>query len=108
MKRVEYAKSHNRSVGKKVLIIGAGYIGLEVAAVLRTQGLEVTVIEMADRILKRVTSVQMSQYMTELHCRHGVEIKTATQIKSSKLPGSKEGRKKRRTHILVEKKEYTG
>ena len=43
-------------VGKKVLIIGAGYIGLEVAAVLRTQGLEVTVIEMADRILKRVTS----------------------------------------------------
>ena len=68
-------------VGKKVLIIGAGYIGLEVAAVLRTQGLEVTVIEMADRILKRVTSEQMSQYMTELHCSHGVEIKTATQIK---------------------------
>lgn len=68
-------------VGKKVLIIGAGYIGLEVAAVLRTQGLEVTVIEMADRILKRVTSEQMSQYMTELHSSHGVEIKTATQIK---------------------------
>ena len=42
--------------GKQAVIIGAGYIGLEVAAVLKKLGLTVTVIELADRILKRVTS----------------------------------------------------
>jgi len=74
--------------GKKALIIGAGYIGLEVAAVLREQGLEVAVIEMADRILKRVTSGQMSNFMSELHHRRGVEIRTATQVKEINGDGS--------------------
>ena len=66
--------------GKRAVIIGAGYIGLETAAVLKQRGLEVTVIEMADRILSRVTSERMSAYMTALHTSHGVEIKTSIGV----------------------------
>jgi 3-phenylpropionate/trans-cinnamate dioxygenase ferredoxin reductase component len=59
---------------KKVLIIGGGYIGLEAAAIAREKGLEVTVCEMADRILKRVAAKPTSDYFRALHSRHGVRI----------------------------------
>ena len=44
--------------GRKLLIIGGGYIGLEAAAVGRQLGLEVTLLEMAERILQRVAAAQ--------------------------------------------------
>ena len=66
--------------GKRAVIIGAGYIGLEAAAVLKGMDLEVVVIEMAQRILQRVTSERMSEFMMQLHRSHGVEIRTATQV----------------------------
>ena len=62
--------------GKKLVIIGAGYIGLETAAVARTLGTDVTVLELADRVLARVTSPTISSYYEELHKSHGVQIKT--------------------------------
>lgn len=67
---------------KHAVIIGAGYIGLETAAVLRKLGLTVTVIELADRILQRVTSETMSAYIHALHEKEGVNILTATAVKS--------------------------
>lgn len=60
--------------GKKALVIGGGYIGLEAAAVAAKQGLEVTLVEMADRILKRVASAETSDYFRSLHSGHGVNI----------------------------------
>ena len=66
--------------GKHAVIIGGGYIGLEAAAVLRKMELEVTVLEMAPRVLARVTSEVLSDYLTSLHMMHGVSIKTSTQI----------------------------
>ena len=66
--------------GKKAVIIGGGYIGLETAAVLCKLGLEVTVIEMAERILQRVTSEKMSNYIQSLHNREGVSFLTSTKI----------------------------
>ncbi len=66
--------------GKKALVIGGGYIGLEAAAVLRKSQLDVTVLEMADRVLERVTSSAMSEFITELHSRHGVKIRTACRV----------------------------
>lgn len=67
---------------RKAVIIGGGYIGLEAAAVLRKLGLEVVVLEMAERVLARVTGKVMSDYMTSLHMMHDVEIRTGVKVNS--------------------------
>ena len=59
----------------RVLIVGGGYIGLEAAAVAATKGLEVTLAEMADRILQRVAAPQTSDFFRNLHQSHGVDIR---------------------------------
>ncbi len=61
--------------GRRALVVGGGYIGLEAAAVARSLGLEVTVIEMADRILQRVASAATSAIVRDIHRTHGVEIR---------------------------------
>jgi len=61
--------------GAKVLIVGGGYIGLEAAAVAAKLGLEVTLVEMADRILQRVAAPETSDYFRALHERHGVTLR---------------------------------
>lgn len=60
--------------GGHVLIIGGGYIGLEAAAVAASKGLQVTLVEMADRILQRVACPETSDYFRDLHTNHGVRI----------------------------------
>lgn len=66
--------------GRKLLIVGGGYIGLEAAAVGRQLGLEVTVLEMADRILQRVAAEATSDFFRALHRGHGVEIRESTGL----------------------------
>ncbi len=61
--------------GRRVLVIGGGYIGLEAAAVAAAKGLKVTLVEMADRILQRVASPETSDYFRALHRSHGVDIR---------------------------------
>ena len=61
--------------GKKALIVGGGYIGLEAAAVAAKRGVQVTLVEMADRILQRVAARETSDYFRALHGSHGVEIR---------------------------------
>ncbi len=60
--------------GRRVVVIGGGYIGLEAAAVAAKLGLGVSVVEMAPRILQRVASPETSDYMRALHVAHGVDI----------------------------------
>ena len=60
--------------GKKLVIIGAGYIGLEVAAAAVKKGLKVTVVEMADRVMNRTVDPVISEYFDNLHRNNGVEI----------------------------------
>ncbi|MCP9480697.1 FAD-dependent oxidoreductase [Shimia sp. CNT1-13L.2] len=60
--------------GKRVLIVGGGYIGLEAAAVAALRGLQVTLVEMAERILQRVAAPETSDYFRSLHEGHGVKI----------------------------------
>ncbi|MEQ8652683.1 MAG: FAD-dependent oxidoreductase [Kiloniellales bacterium] len=60
--------------GRKLLVVGGGYIGLEVAAVARKLGLEVTLVEAAPRILQRVAAKETSDYFRALHESHGVTI----------------------------------
>ncbi len=62
--------------GKRLVIVGGGYIGLEVAAVAIKLGLDVTVLEGAARVLARVTSPEMSAFYTRVHTEHGVKIRT--------------------------------
>ena len=66
--------------GANLVIVGGGYIGLEVAAVGVEQGLNVHVLEMEDRILQRVTTPTMSNYYNELHKGRGVNIHTNTAV----------------------------
>ena len=61
--------------GKSVLIVGGGYIGLEAAAVASKLGLNVTLVEMADRILQRVAAPETSDFFRALHKDHGVDIR---------------------------------
>ncbi len=65
--------------GKKAVIIGAGYIGLEVAAQLSSMDVEVTVLESESRILNRVTSEPVSDYLTRMHEKHGVQFRFNTR-----------------------------
>ncbi len=64
------------------VVIGGGYIGLETAASLSKFGIKTTIIEMADRVLARVASKELSAYCTALHQSHGVEVLTATAVES--------------------------
>ncbi|WP_297777995.1 FAD-dependent oxidoreductase [uncultured Roseovarius sp.] len=61
--------------GARVLIVGGGYIGLEAAAVAASRGLQVVLVEMAERILQRVAARETSDYFRALHRRHGVDIR---------------------------------
>ena len=60
--------------GGRMLVVGGGYIGLEAAAVARKMGLEVTLIEAAQRILGRVASPATADFYRDLHRRHGVNV----------------------------------
>jgi 3-phenylpropionate/trans-cinnamate dioxygenase ferredoxin reductase subunit len=61
--------------GRKALVIGGGYIGLEAAAVAASLGLDVTLVEASERILQRVAAVQTSDYFRNLHAQSGVKVR---------------------------------
>ena len=58
----------------KMVVVGAGYIGLEVASVATSLGIEVSVIEMANRVMNRTVDPIISSYYQKLHESHGVKI----------------------------------
>jgi 3-phenylpropionate/trans-cinnamate dioxygenase ferredoxin reductase subunit len=66
--------------GRRLLVIGGGYIGLEAAAVARQLGLDVTLIEMADRILQRVAAKETADIMRGIHQANGVAIREKTGL----------------------------
>ena len=66
--------------GHRLVVIGAGYIGLEVAAVARQAGLEVTVIEVADRVMSRVVSPEISDFYQIQHTEQGVRFRLSTGV----------------------------
>ena len=64
----------------RLLILGGGYIGLETAAVARQLGLEVVLLEMAERILQRVAASKTADYFRTLHQSRGVDVRESTQV----------------------------
>ncbi len=63
------------SAGKRLVVIGGGYIGLEVAAVAVTHGLDVTVLEVLDRVMSRVVAPEVSAFFENIHREAGVKIR---------------------------------
>ena len=74
--------------GKKAVIIGGGYIGLETAAVLRKLGMEVTVIEMMERVLQRITTPEISAFYQRIHLEEGVNILCGVGLEAFEGEGS--------------------
>ena len=72
------------NTSQNLVIVGGGYIGLEVASVAIKRGLTVSVLEMESRILERVTTEEMSAFYHQLHTDEGVNILTSTQAKAFK------------------------
>lgn len=70
------------SKSQNLVIIGAGYIGLEVAAVARALGKDVCVIEAQDRPMKRVVSETVSDFFAKLHSDNGVQLRLNTGIEA--------------------------
>lgn len=68
------------AAGKRLVIVGGGYIGLEVAASAVAQGLQVTVLEALPRVLQRVTAAELSAYYERKHREAGVDIRTGVQV----------------------------
>ena len=77
--------------GRRLVVVGGGYIGLEIASTARGLGLEVCVVEAADRILGRVTAPEMSAYYTRAHRARGVDVRLATGIVSFEGDGKVRG-----------------
>ncbi len=73
--------------GRHAAIVGAGYIGLECAASFRKLGLEVTVIEMMDRVMSRVVAPEMSRFYHAEHEAHGVKILTGKRVSAFRGDG---------------------
>jgi 3-phenylpropionate/trans-cinnamate dioxygenase ferredoxin reductase subunit len=68
--------------GRRVVVIGAGWIGSEVAASARQKGSEVTVIEMSRVPLERVLGPELGEVYGQIHRDHGVELLTETSVDS--------------------------
>lgn len=68
---------------RRLLVIGGGWIGLEVAATARELGLEVTLVETSDRLCARSLPENVSSWLQDLHCGHGVRIMLNTSVVSA-------------------------
>jgi 3-phenylpropionate/trans-cinnamate dioxygenase ferredoxin reductase component len=68
--------------GQRVVVIGAGFIGLEFAATARIKGLEVDVAELASRVMGRAVTAEISDYFQERHTAAGIRIHLGVQATS--------------------------
>ena len=66
--------------GRRLAIVGGGYIGLEVAAVARVRDTAVTILEREARVLARVASPELSERLSRHHTDHGTEIRTSVDV----------------------------
>jgi 3-phenylpropionate/trans-cinnamate dioxygenase ferredoxin reductase subunit len=66
--------------GRRLVIVGGGYVGLEAAAAARSLGCEVALLERLDRVLKRVASEPLSAFFTERHRAEGVDIRVSVEV----------------------------
>ena len=78
------------TAGRRGVIIGGGYIGLEVAATCRELGVDVTVLEAADRLMARVAAPVVSKFYADEHAKHGVDVRCGVRLLDM-VPGEESG-----------------
>ena len=76
------------STGERVVVLGGGFIGCEVAASARGLGLEVTVLEMQDVPLQRVLGPDLGEIVAQIHRDAGVEVRTGERVESVRDTGT--------------------
>jgi 3-phenylpropionate/trans-cinnamate dioxygenase ferredoxin reductase component len=76
LRRIEDAQALGRTLvpGRKIVVVGGGWIGLEVAATARKKGLQVTVVEAMKRLCERTVPPEISAYLSRLHAAHGTQV----------------------------------
>ena len=84
LRRIEDCEAIKAAFGQvsRVVIVGAGWIGLETAAAARAAGLEVTVLESADLPLVQILGAQVGKVFADLHTEHGVDLRLGVQVES--------------------------
>lgn len=68
------------AVARRAVVVGAGFIGLEFAAAARSRGVEVTVLDAADRPLGRAVTPDLSDHLTALHTARGIDLRTGCGV----------------------------
>jgi 3-phenylpropionate/trans-cinnamate dioxygenase ferredoxin reductase subunit len=76
-------------MSKRVVVIGAGFIGLEFAATARIKGLEVDVLELASRVMARAVTAEVSDYFQKQHATSGIRIHLGVQATAIEAHGGK-------------------
>jgi 3-phenylpropionate/trans-cinnamate dioxygenase ferredoxin reductase component len=74
---------------KRVVVIGAGFIGLEFAATARIKGLQVDVLELASRVMARAVTAEVSEYFQKQHTAAGIRIHLGVQATAIEASGGK-------------------
>lgn len=74
---------------RRAMIVGGGYIGLEIAAAFRAMGLHVTVVEAGARVLERVTSPTVSDFFARVHRDAGVDVRLKTTVRAFRGSGGR-------------------
>jgi 3-phenylpropionate/trans-cinnamate dioxygenase ferredoxin reductase subunit len=77
------------AAGQRVVVIGAGFIGLEFAATARAKGLEVDVIELGTRVMARAVTAEISEFFQQRHTAAGIRIHLGVQVTSIEADGAK-------------------
>jgi 3-phenylpropionate/trans-cinnamate dioxygenase ferredoxin reductase component len=75
--------------GQRVVVIGAGFIGLEFAATARAKGLEVDVVELGTRVMARAVTAEISEFFQSRHTAAGIRIHLGVQVTSIESDGRK-------------------
>src|ERR1700721_2101578 len=77
------------SSGQRVVVIGAGFIGLEFAATARAKGLEVDVVELGARVMARAVTAEISEFFQRRHAEAGIRIHFGVQVTSIESNGAR-------------------
>src|ERR1700716_3957793 len=83
------ALRHRIGSGQRVVVIGAGFIGLEFAATARAKGLEVDVVELGTRVMARAVTAEISEFFQASHTAAGIRIHLGVQVTSIESDGTK-------------------